>query len=77
MEGLLPMDFIAAKVFFKEKKVILNDFMKENIHETYNCCKPRKRLKKNSVIGYFYKEYWLKQRDRSIINFTYGHGTHA
>ena len=25
-----PVDFIAAKVFFKEKKIILNDFIKEN-----------------------------------------------
>ena len=25
-----PMDFIAVKVFFKEKKITLNDFVKEN-----------------------------------------------
>ena len=25
-----PVDFIAAKVFFKEKKIILNDLIKEN-----------------------------------------------
>ena len=37
-----PMDFTATKVFFKEKKIILNDFIKEN---------------ERAVIGCFHKEY--------------------
>ena len=33
------MDLVAAKVFWKEKNIILNDFIKENY--THNHCAPR------------------------------------
>ena len=61
------MDFIAAKAFFKEKKIILNDFVKEYCREFTSAHSQQPDSSRKSLVS---ERKLLTTKLSSLICFT-------